>query len=249
MGHACAPCAADVQLVGDARRPTNQPQIKTTHDRSPGGHHPGRPARRRAGRAAAGRRAAGALCDCDLQPHEPQRRKNVQVRCRLESGLLSVALPTRTTTEIHLTLVFSISRRSNRRFKFPDHPQLKFSPAVGHIPSGGSKRVTATFLSAAPVRLAGQDLKIQTVQIHHKGPTVEWDDVIAAAAAAAAPPPPPHHAPSAGSHLAGRAGGGGRGGGKGGSTAAAMAPGGEPLHDVVPKSQRDVMLKVCWGQA
>lgn len=122
------------------------------------------------------------------------------------------------------------------RFKWPDHPQVKFSPAVGHLLAGSSKRITATFLSAAPVRLEGQELKLQVTQIQYKGAPTDWDDVIAAAAVAAAPPPTAHPP-------AGRGAGGKGAAGRGGAVAAAL-PGGEPLHDVVPKTQKDVILKV-----
>jgi len=138
----------------------------------------------------------------------------------------------------------------HRRFKWPDHPTLKFSPAVGHLHPNASKRITATFHSAAPLRLDGQELKLQVAQIQCKGPAADWDDLIAAAAAAAAAssaPQPPAHAAAHGTpqHAARGGGAGGRGGAKG--AAAAAHPGGEPLHDVVPKTQRDMVVKVGLG--
>lgn len=142
-----------------------------------------------------------------------------------------------------------------RRFKWPEHPQIKFSPAVGHLLAGASKRITATFQSATPLKLEGQDLKLQVVQIQHKGPPADWDDVLAAAAAAAAPPAPavtltPRGVAAAASRAAGAVGKGGARGSQAGAAAAAAAaaaPGGEPLHDVVPKTQRDMPLKVGLG--
>lgn len=59
----------------------------------------------------------------------------------------------------------AIGTFSIRRFKWPEHPQLKFAPSVGHLLAGASKRITATFLSATPVRLEGQELRLQVVQV------------------------------------------------------------------------------------
>jgi hypothetical protein len=133
------------------------------------------------------------------------------------------------------------------RFKWPDHAQLKFLPSMGHLLPAASKRVTATFSSAAPLRLDGHEIKLQVAQIQHKGAPADWDDVIAAAAAAAAPPP------AATPAAAIVRGAGARGTAMRATpnttaaSAASVAPGGEPLHDVVPKTQRDIVLKVGLG--
>jgi hypothetical protein len=55
-----------------------------------------------------------------------------------------------------------------RRFKWPEHPQLRFSPAVGHLHAGCSKEVAVTFAAAAPVRLEGQDIRLALSQITYK---------------------------------------------------------------------------------
>ena len=137
-------------------------------------------------------------------------------------------------------------QRAPCRFKWPDHPQLKFSPAVGHLLPGAAKRVTVAFAAAAPLRLEGQELKLQVVQVQQKGAPTDWDDAIAAAAAAATPGPAAAQAPAA-SAQGGKAAAAAKGTAapKGAAaTAAAAAIGGEPLHDVVPKTQRDIALKV-----
>jgi hypothetical protein len=148
------------------------------------------------------------------------------------------------------------------RFKWPENPHVKFSPAVGHLLAGATKRVTATFLSAAPLKLDGQELRLQVAQIQYKGQPADWDDVIAATAAAvaaataaSAPNAPAPTTPRGGpAPAAMRSGAGGKAGvrgsgastagGAGGAAAAAALPGGEPLHDVVPKTQKDLILKV-----
>lgn len=54
------------------------------------------------------------------------------------------------------------------RFKFPDHPQLRFSPCVGHLHAGAVKDVTLVFASNTPVKLDGQEIKMAVSQITYK---------------------------------------------------------------------------------
>jgi hydrocephalus-inducing protein len=135
------------------------------------------------------------------------------------------------------------------RFKWPDHPQLKFRPSVGHLHAGASKEVTVTFSSSTPIRLDAAEVKMQLSQITLKSSDrlVDWDDVLAAAAVAVA--------------------GGGRGSIAGGGTRSSMAGGGasrasvaggkgpslsgekvgmEPANEAVQKTQRDLVVKVSY---
>jgi hypothetical protein len=66
---------------------------------------------------------------------------------------------------------FSLVNNSSSRhfrFKWPEHPQLKFAPSVGHLHAGASKDITVVFSAAAPVKLDGQDIKMAVSQISYK---------------------------------------------------------------------------------
>lgn len=54
------------------------------------------------------------------------------------------------------------------RYKWPDHPHLRFYPSVGHLHAGQVREVTVTFVASAPVRLDGQDIKLALSQITYK---------------------------------------------------------------------------------
>lgn len=60
------------------------------------------------------------------------------------------------------------------RYKWPEHPQLKFTPCVGHLHAGQSREVMVTFASSAPVRLDNQDIKVAISQIAYKVCRVGW---------------------------------------------------------------------------
>ena len=145
----------------------------------------------------------------------------------------------------------NVAPNMSHRFKWPDHPQLKFRPSVGHLHAGATKEVTVTFSSTAPSRLDAAEVKMQLSQITFKSSDrmVDWDDVLAAAAVAVA--------------------GGGRGSMAGGVTRSSMAGGGaarasvaggkgtsmsgekvgvEPPNEVVQKTQRDLVVKVGFGR-
>jgi hypothetical protein len=140
------------------------------------------------------------------------------------------------------------------RYKWPEHPQLKFCPSVGHLHAGQSREVTVTFASAAPVRLDAVDVKVAISQIAYKvclrwlsgtrlpgapqlcthaappcpaqGEPLVWDEVVAANMVASG-----MRCVSATRAATGLPGTGPK-------------PGAEPLVDLVPKTQRDLVLKV-----
>lgn len=54
------------------------------------------------------------------------------------------------------TLSFSMTNHSKTdaiRFQWPDHPQLKFSPQIGHLYGNSSKDLSVTFKSDEPKQL------------------------------------------------------------------------------------------------
>eukprot|EP00878_Enallax_costatus_P042756 GHUV01050217.1.p1 GENE.GHUV01050217.1~~GHUV01050217.1.p1 ORF type:complete len:213 (+),score=80.54 GHUV01050217.1:425-1063(+) len=63
------------------------------------------------------------------------------------------------------------SHNKHFRFKWAEHPQLKFSPSVGHIHAGRSKNITVTFTASTPTKLDGQEIKLAISQISYK---VNW---------------------------------------------------------------------------
>lgn len=54
------------------------------------------------------------------------------------------------------------------RYKWPDHPHLKFYPSVGHLHAGQAREVVVTFVAAAPVKVDNQDIKVALSQITYK---------------------------------------------------------------------------------
>jgi hypothetical protein len=71
------------------------------------------------------------------------------------------------TSTFKLTLMNNSSSK-HFKFKWPDHPQLKFSPSAGHLHAGGVKNVTVTFASAVPLKLDRQEIKLAVSQITYK---------------------------------------------------------------------------------
>jgi hypothetical protein len=71
------------------------------------------------------------------------------------------------TSSYTFSLVNNSSSR-HYRFKWPEHPQLKFTPSVGHLHARASKDITVVFSAAAPVKLDGQDIKMAVSQISYK---------------------------------------------------------------------------------
>lgn len=63
-----------------------------------------------------------------------------------------------------------VNNSSNKhfRYKWPDHPHLKFYPFVGHLHAGQARVVTVTFVASAPVKLDNQDIKVALSQITYK---------------------------------------------------------------------------------
>lgn len=113
-----------------------------------------------------------------------------------------------------------------RRFAWPQHPQLRFQPSVGHLLAGASKMVTITLSSATPIKLDGVELKLAVTQVLQKaagGAPQDWDDSPSR--------------PSTAASVASAAGG----------NAASKLP--EPAVEVVASSKRDLALKVCVGCA
>jgi hypothetical protein len=64
------------------------------------------------------------------------------------------------------------------RFKWPEHPQLKFKPSFGHLHAGASKDIAVVFSAAAPVKLDGQDIKLAVSQISYKVTRLSSIDVV-----------------------------------------------------------------------
>eukprot|EP00878_Enallax_costatus_P044949 GHUV01053758.1.p1 GENE.GHUV01053758.1~~GHUV01053758.1.p1 ORF type:complete len:488 (+),score=164.53 GHUV01053758.1:1059-2522(+) len=118
------------------------------------------------------------------------------------------------------------SHNKHFRFKWAEHPQLKFSPSVGHIHAGRSKNITVTFTASTPTKLDGQEIKLAISQISYKGEPIDWDDILAASMIASGA-----RASSATRASSGLPGSGPK-------------PGAEPLVDLVAKTQRDLVLKV-----
>jgi len=71
------------------------------------------------------------------------------------------------TSTFKLTLM-NTSSSKHFKFKWPEHPQLKFSPSAGHLHAGGVKNVTVTFASAVPLKLDRQEIKLAVSQITYK---------------------------------------------------------------------------------
>lgn len=69
------------------------------------------------------------------------------------------------------SLTFTMANNSSSkhfRYKWPDHPQVKFYPSVGHLHAGQTRDVVVTFVASAPVRLDNQDIKLAVSQITYK---------------------------------------------------------------------------------
>lgn len=187
------------------------------------------------------------------------------------AGAAAAAAPGTGNSSHVLTLVNSSASR-HYRFKWPDSPHLKFSPSVGHLHAGACKRVSVAFATAAPLKLDGHEVKLALSQISYKarargrsggmhasqapvavhafisgccgmhavhafisvanastlqqGEAIDWDDVLALSMIASG-----LRATSATHAATGLPGSGPK-------------LGSEPLVDLVPKTQRDLLLKV-----
>ncbi|KAK7505819.1 hypothetical protein BaRGS_00003090 [Batillaria attramentaria] len=67
------------------------------------------------------------------------------------------------------------------RFSWPEHPQLRFSPQVGHLHAGCSKDVTVTFRADAPKTMTEEVVPARVVKITFEKPieqVSDWDDRI-----------------------------------------------------------------------
>ncbi|XP_053402100.1 hydrocephalus-inducing protein homolog isoform X11 [Mercenaria mercenaria] len=81
------------------------------------------------------------------------------------------------------TLSFSMTNHSKTdaiRFQWPDHPQLKFSPTVGHLHTNSSKDFTVTFKSDQPKTLqeSAVPCKVTKITFSKQGQMADWDDRI-----------------------------------------------------------------------
>ena len=78
------------------------------------------------------------------------------------------------------TLTFCLtnhSRTDSVRFVWPEHPQLRFSPTIGHIHPGHSKDLTVTFRSEAPRTLTEHEVPCKVTKVTFEGEgRVDWDD-------------------------------------------------------------------------
>ena len=79
------------------------------------------------------------------------------------------------------TLTFTMTNNtesSNFKFVWPDHPQLKFSPQVGHLLGGRSKDICVTFRAEQPITLKEDEIICQITGICFDPPcdVSDWDD-------------------------------------------------------------------------
>jgi len=65
------------------------------------------------------------------------------------------------------------------RFVWPDHPQLRFSPQIGHLLSKSTKDMSVTFRTDRPVSLKTLELKCKVTKIILEQAMfdgLDWDD-------------------------------------------------------------------------
>ena len=78
------------------------------------------------------------------------------------------------------TLSFDIVNKSDNFVKFtcPEHPQLKFSPQVGHIAPKKSKEIHTTLVVDQPVTYKETVVQIKAIRImpENPDPAIDWDD-------------------------------------------------------------------------
>ena len=82
------------------------------------------------------------------------------------------------------TLSFSLRNHSKTdclRFAWPEHPQLKFSPQIGHLHPNTAKDMTVTFKSDQPKALQESPVNCKVSKITFDKPldkVSDWDDRI-----------------------------------------------------------------------
>ncbi|XP_070194710.1 hydrocephalus-inducing protein homolog isoform X4 [Littorina saxatilis] len=81
-----------------------------------------------------------------------------------------------------LTLTMTNHSKSDCvRFCWPEHPQLRFSPQVGHLHGGCGKDIAVTFLADAPTSMVEEVVPAKVMKITFDKPTdqvSDWDDRI-----------------------------------------------------------------------
>ncbi|XP_033116735.1 hydrocephalus-inducing protein homolog isoform X2 [Anneissia japonica] len=79
-------------------------------------------------------------------------------------------------------LTFTMTNHSEAdtvRFQWPDHPQLKFLPTVGHLHAGCAKDISITFKTDEPVTLQNEAINAKISKITFDKPidqVADWDD-------------------------------------------------------------------------
>jgi hydrocephalus-inducing protein len=79
-------------------------------------------------------------------------------------------------------LTFSMTNHSAGdciRFQWPENPDLKFSPQIGHLHAGCTKDITVTFKTDAPKTLEEQIVQSKITKILFDKPVnqvADWDD-------------------------------------------------------------------------
>ncbi len=72
------------------------------------------------------------------------------------------------------------SSTDNVRFSWPDHPNLTFSPKVGHLLHGCTKDITVSFKTDKPVTLNSVELKCKVTKIVYEDIStseyIDWDE-------------------------------------------------------------------------
>jgi hypothetical protein len=84
------------------------------------------------------------------------------------AGLPAAQIPPGSSSSSFTFSMVNNSSNKHFRYKWPDHPHLKFYPSVGHLHAGQSRAVTVTFVASVPVRLDNQDIKVALSQITYK---------------------------------------------------------------------------------
>lgn len=83
------------------------------------------------------------------------------------AGLPVPQVPPGSGSSSYMFTMANNSSNKHFRYKWPEHPQLRFYPSVGHLHAGQTREVTVTFVASAPVKL-DQDIKVALSQITYK---------------------------------------------------------------------------------
>ena len=73
------------------------------------------------------------------------------------------------------------SQSDNIRFAWPDHPQLKFSPQVGHLMASCAKDISVSFKTDQPIKFHELEILCSVTKITYERTSTyaeisDWDD-------------------------------------------------------------------------